>query len=46
MHGRVNQARVRVVALHVTGAIEPVHPEHVHFVRRIMVSMNEFHDPA
>jgi hypothetical protein len=46
MHCRVDQTSVGIVALYITRTIEPVHSEHVHFVRRIVVGVNELHNPA
>lgn len=46
MHRGVNQTGVGIVALYITGAIEPIHSEHVHLVRRVVVGVNKLHDPA
>lgn len=46
MHGGVHQARIIVVALHISRTVEPVDAQRLDALFQIVVDVDKFHDPA
>jgi hypothetical protein len=46
VHGGVHQARIIIVSLNISGAIEPVDSERFHALLGIVADVDKFHNPA